>query len=307
MLRYFKGSPEDFVIRYRDGQVSASGRGISFWYWSYNTNIAVVPVTTLDSPFIFAEATSDFQELAIQGSIAYRITDPLKAAESYDFSNTKTADGQEKIADRLILTIQGHARRVVSRMTLEQALAAATTLGDDLTRELADDPIVAAAGLAIQSVQVSSVRPAPEIQQALQTEYREALQRQADQAIFARRAHALEKEREIKEREVATEIELAERRKTLIDTEARNKLKLAEASVKAQEMELAVYNSVPANIVTALALKGWAEKGAPIGNLSITPDMLTAALAQLANPPPAGSEPKPETKPGKPSVRSAIK
>lgn len=307
MLRYFKGSPEDFVIRYKDGQVRASGRGISFWYLPYNTNVAVVPVTTLDSPFIFTEATSDFQELAIQGSVAYRIVDPLKAAESYDFSNANTADGQEKIADRLILTIQGHARRVVSRMTLEQVLAAATTLGDDLTRELADDPIVAAAGLAMQSVHVSSVRPAPEIQQALQTEYRESLQRQADQAIFARRAHALEKEREIKEREVAAEIELAERRKTLIDTEARNKLKLAEATVKAQEMELAVYNSVPANIVTALALKSWAEKGAPIGNLSITPDMLTSALSQLAKPSVGGETPKPEAKPGKPSVRSAIK
>ncbi|MEO3999858.1 hypothetical protein [Mesorhizobium sp. CAU 1732] len=89
----------------------------------------------------------------------------------------------------------------------------------------------------------------------MQTEYRESLQREADEAIYARRAHAVEKERQIKQSELAAEIELAERRKELVDTEAHNKLKLAEASVKSQEMELAIYEAVPPTTVAALALK----------------------------------------------------
>jgi DNA-directed RNA polymerase subunit L len=289
MISYFKGTPEYHVIRFKNGKIAQHGRGISFWYVPLGATIALVPVTSLDNPFIFTETTSNFQELAIQGSIAFRIVDPLKAAESYDFSSRSrgaaaTGDGRQKIAERLVLAIQSHARRVISQMTLEEALAGATRLGETLTAELGKDAIVGLAGLSIESVHVSSLRPQPEIQQALQTDYREALQRKADEAIYGRRAHALEQERAIKEREVGTEIELAERRKTLVDTEARNKLKLAEAQVKAQEMELGVYSTVPANVVTALALKSWAEKGGAIGNLSITPDMLTSALAQLAAP-----------------------
>lgn len=292
MFGYFKGTPEYHVIRYRNGQIRQHGRGISFWYPTLGTTIALVPVTALDNPFIFTETTSNFQDLAIQGSVAFRIVDAVKASANYDFSTRSRGsaafgDGRQKIAERLVLAIQGHARAAISRMTLAEALAEATRLGDLLTVELGKDTIVASAGLTIESVHISSVRPQPEIQQALQTEYRESLQRQADEAIYGRRAHALEKERAIKESEMATEIELAERRKTLIDTEARNKLKLAEAAVKAQELELAIYADVPANVVTALALKSWAEKGGSIGNLSITPDMLTSALAQLAAPTPA--------------------
>ncbi len=46
----------------------------------------MVPVTSLDNPFIFTETTANFQDLAIQGSVSYWIVDPVKAAEGFDFS-----------------------------------------------------------------------------------------------------------------------------------------------------------------------------------------------------------------------------
>lgn len=288
-IRYFKGTPDFHVMRFKNGAVRQAGRGLSFWYNPFGTTIALVPVTSLDNPFIFTETTSNFQELAIQGAVSYRITDPLKAAEGFDFNlkagqGQLAGDGREKIAERLVMTIQGHTRAVISRMTLAEALAEVTKLGDLLTKQVRSDPIVQTAGLSIESVHITSARTTPETQQALQAEYRESLQRQADDAIYGRRAAALEKERAIKQSEVSTEIELAERRKLLVDTEARNKLTLAEASAKAQELELAVYSATPANVLTAMAFRAWAEKGGSVGNLSITPDMLTSALAQLSVP-----------------------
>jgi hypothetical protein len=300
-IRYFKGSPEFHVILFKNGRAVREGRGISFWYMPLGATIAEVPVTVLDNPFIFTETTANFQELALQGSIAYRIVQPLKAAENYDFSThgarSGRGDGREKLAERLVMAIQGHAQAAIRRMSLAQALAEATQLGAMLTTELSRDPLVATAGLQIENVYVSSARPAPEIQQALQTEYRESLQREADEAIYARRAHAVEKERQIKQSELSAEIELAERRKELVDTEARNKLKLAEANVKSQEMELAIYEAVPPTTVAALALKAWAEKGAAIGNLSITPDMLQNALTQLSAAPAAPPRQEPDRAP----------
>lgn len=287
-IRYFKGTPDFHVMRFKNGAVRQAGRGLSFWYNPFGTTIALVPVTSLDNPFIFTETTSNFQELAIQGAVSYRITDPFKAAEGFDFNlkagGQLTGDGREKIAERLVMTIQGHTRAVISRMTLAEALGEVTKLGGVLTEQVREDPIVQTAGLSIESVHITSARTSPETQQALQAEYRESLQRQADEAIYGRRAAALEKERAIKQSEVATEIEIAERRKLLVDTEARNTLTLAEASAKAQQLELAVYASTPTNVLTAMAFKSWAEKGGAVGNLSITPDMLTSALAQLSAP-----------------------
>ena len=306
---YFKGAPEDFVIRHRSGRVVASGRGLSFWYLSYNTSIALVPVTSLDSPFIFQETSSDFQDLTLQGSVGFRIADPLKAAERFDFSlkgsgrQAILGDGREKITERLMVSIQSQVRQVIAPMTLEQALAVATTLGAQLTEQVRGDTVVEAAGLHIEGVVITAARPTPEIRQALQTDYREGLQKQADQAIFARRAHALQQEKSLKETEVATEIELAERRKLLVDTEARNRLTLAEASAKAQEKELAVYNAASPQLLASLALRSWAEKGGSVGNISISPDMLTNVLSQLAgssNSDAKAAQPKPSpTKPAK--------
>ena len=297
-ISYHKGSPETYVIRYRNGSIQEEGRGISFWYGTLGATIALVPVTSLDNPFIFTETTSDFQDLAIQGSVSFRIVGPVKAAEKFDFSartdrNEVRGDGRQKIAERLVMAIQRHARAVVSRMTLEQALAEVAKFGESLLEQVRQDPVVEAAGLSVESVHISSVRTTPEIQQALQAEYRESLQRQADEAIYGRRAHALERERAIKQSELATEIELAERRKQLVDTEARNRLTLAEASAKAQELEIAIYSAATPGVLTAMVLKAWAEKGGSVGSLSITPDMLTGALAQLAAAPvavPSGTQ-----------------
>ncbi|MER9742494.1 SPFH domain-containing protein [Mesorhizobium sp. M0187] len=288
-ISYFKGTPEYHILRFKNGKIREQGRGISFWYGTFGSTIAMVPVTSLDNPFIFTETTANFQDLAIQGSVSYRIIDPLKAAEGFDFSAKLSradvvGDGREKIAERLVLAIQSRARAVVSSMTLEQALAEVTKLGGNLAELLRNDPIAATAGLSIEEVHITSVQPTPEIRKALQTEYREALQRQADAAIYGRRAWGVEKEREIKQSELATEIELAERNKLLVDTEARNKLTLAEAEAKAQQLELTVYSSAPAHVLTAMAFKAWAEKGGSVGNLSITPDMLTSALSQLSTP-----------------------
>ncbi len=62
ILNYFKGEPNSFVIRYRNGKVKNTGEGLTFWYLKHNTSIAVVPTVSQDAPFIFNENTKDYQE-----------------------------------------------------------------------------------------------------------------------------------------------------------------------------------------------------------------------------------------------------
>ena len=73
ILKYHKGQPNLHIIRYRAGEIAAEGAGVNFWYWPWNTTIATVPLATQEAPFIFNEFTANYQEVAIQGVLTYRL------------------------------------------------------------------------------------------------------------------------------------------------------------------------------------------------------------------------------------------
>jgi hypothetical protein len=105
------------------------------------------------------------------------------------------------------------------------------------------DPAIPEMGLVLVSVNVQRVAPAADVEKALQVPIRESIQQRADQAIFARRADAVENERAIKQNELSTEIELARRQEDLIRREGANRLletqDQAEAERVRTEAELA--------------------------------------------------------------------
>lgn len=112
------------------------------------------------------------------------------------------------------------------------------------------------------------------MQKALEAEYRELLQKNADKAIYERRAASVEEERKIRQREMDTDVELENRRKDLVELQAENSLKLAEAEAKADEMKLEPYGNLAPQALIGLALKEFAGNAGKIGSLNITPDML---------------------------------
>jgi len=267
------------VIRYRRGQVVDHGPGLAFWYLPYNTSIAAVPVVTQDAPFIFNEATRDFQAVAIQGSLTYRLTDPLAAAKFLDFtvdpvSARYRSKDPEKLALRLINAVQANTRTHMNGLSLEEALTKVRDLAAHVLMAVNAEPALKSLGVVVAGLHFTAVQATPEMRKALEADYREALQQKADQAIYARRASAVEEERRIKSREMDTEVELENRKKDLVDTQARNQLALAEAEAKAEELKLRPYGELAPQVLIGLALKEWGSAGGQIGNLTITPDML---------------------------------
>jgi hypothetical protein len=112
------------------------------------------------------------------------------------------------------------------------------------------------------------------MRKALEADYREALQQRADQAIYARRAKAVEEERRIKQREMDTEVELENQKKALVEMQANNRVTLAQAEAKAEELKLGAYAQLAPQQLMSLAFKEWAAGGGKIGNVTVTPDML---------------------------------
>ncbi len=283
LIGYFKGDPTDYVLAYRNGAVAREGAGIAFFYWLPTTSIVSIPTSTQDAPFILNETTGNFQAVTVQGQLTYRIVDPRRMAESLNFtleaqSRDYRSTDPEKLPQRLINAIQAQLRPELARLSLEEALREAAGLAATVLARLKVDPALAGIGVECLNLFFSAVKPTPEMAKALEAEYREGLQRRADQAIYARRAAAVEQERRIKENELSTQVTLEEKRRELVDLEGQNNNAQAEYNARSNEIWLKPWRETDPRVLLALAFKLMGENAGRIGNLTITPDILASIM-----------------------------
>jgi regulator of protease activity HflC (stomatin/prohibitin superfamily) len=300
MLRYFKGQPTDYVLRYSGGRVRAEGAGLAFFYLPYNTQVVAVPTQSLEAAFVFNELTRDYQQITLQGQATYRVRDPKAAAAQLNFRINPTtlayvSDDPEKLGRRVTNLVQVETRAEVARRPLEEAIREATAVAAAVAERVTAAPALAALGVELQTVDFLSARPTPEVAKALEAEYREALLRKADEAVYARRAAAVDEERTIKEKELASDSALEEKRQGLIalqganaiqeaDYQAQARERAATAEAKAAEQQLAVFRALEPRGLLAYALHELGANADRVGNLTIT----TELLAGLLNPPADG-------------------
>lgn len=287
MFKYYKGDPSNFLISYTGGKARHYGTGHSLWYLPLNTTLAKIPVLSQATPFIFTEATANFQEVAIQGQLTYRLKDPAKAAQYLDFTlDTKglyRSKDLDALTQRIINTVQAYTRSGVNTLDLENALSKVKDLSGSVLEQVRMEPDLLMLGVFVENLHFTSVNATAEMRKALEADYRESLQKRADQAIYDRRAAALEEERKLKQRELDTEVELEDRRKDLVDMQAQNNLTLAEAEAKAEELKLNPYGELQPQALVGLALKEWAANAGTVDNLSIGADMLSQLVSWIGD------------------------
>lgn len=279
MFKFFKGDPNSHIFVFKNGKIIRHGKGIDVWFMPMVSSLSVIPVTSVEARFIFSETTGSFQPVAIQGNLTYRLTDPEKLVELLNYTITPKdrsyiSEDPEKLVQRIINTVQSHLRSFVNQLPLEQALTQIGKLSQDVLLSIATDTALKNWGIAVESLHFTSVSAEPEIKKALEASFREQLLREADQAIYARRAAAVEEERNLSERELQTSIELENRKQELVEMQAQNQITLAEGDAKAEELRLKVYESLPSEALLGLALKEWAGNAGNLENLSISPDLL---------------------------------
>ncbi len=285
MFSWFKAEPSEFVIHSSKGTVKRAGTGLSFFYFKPTASIAIVPATTLDSGFVFNEVTGNFQQITVQGQLTYRIKDPRRVAELLDFTikpgaaRAYRSKDPEKLVQRIVNVVQKRTQAALRALSLEQAILRGESLANEVLITVMDDKELAVSGLECLSLHFVSVKPTPEMAKALEAEQREALQKKADGAIYARRAAAVEQERKIKENELATEVALEEQKQALIALQAANSEQEALFRAKATEIELRPYRETDARTLMALAFRSMGENAEKIGTLTLTPDLL-AMLAK---------------------------
>lgn len=309
VLSQLRSEASHYVVRYRNGRPRQSGRGLVFWFRPETASISELPMDDREMTLFVRGRSQDFQAVAVQGSIGWHVADPERLAARVDFSlDLRTGRLQGEPIERIEARIAGLANQTVLQFLGGAPVRALLDAGPEALRgqlhaALAAEPSLAEIGVAVVSVRLTNLAPSSELERALQTPTYEALQQKADEATFARRALAVEKERAIAENELATKTELARREALLIAEEAQNARNRAKgraeaegiaagaeaeriravegARAEAEQARIAIYRDVAPGTLLGLAAQALAGKLDTIEHVTINPDLLATLLGEV--------------------------
>jgi len=309
-VRHLRSEPTYHVLRYRNGDLRRDGAGLAFWFRPIATAVAEVPIDDRELPFLFRVRSADFQELAVQGVITFRVAQPQALARRVDFTlDLETGRWAQAPLEQVAGLLSQLAQQFVVDELGKQDVRAILHAGVAPIRQrieagLRAEPALAELGIELVAVRVADVAPSAEVEKALRQPTREAIQQRADEATFQRRAQAVEKERAIAENELANRIELARREEELVErTGANDRLRASEqaatqriaAEAQAAEIETVegarlqvereraeIQAALPPDVLRALALQELAGALGQVEHLTVTPDLLQPLLAKAA-------------------------
>ncbi|MDI2125328.1 SPFH domain-containing protein [Yinghuangia seranimata] len=321
-LSHLRADPTQWVRHQQRGTVVHEGAGIAFWFRPLTAALSEVPVDDREIQVLFHVRTRDFQDATVQGTVTYRITDPGLAATRLDFG-VAPATGMwrstplDQLASLLTESAQAHAVDALAGLDLTDALTRGLAeVRSRVTAGLTEDARISDSGISVLGVRITSIRAEADLERALQAPARERVQQSADAAGFERRALAVERERAIAENELQNQIELARREEQLVErkglnerrraeeaaaaariqseaqaerdrlsaaTAAENRRLLGAAEAEAHAAHVAAYANADPAVLLALAAQELAERFPEIGQLNITPDLLTGVLGRLSS------------------------
>lgn len=318
--RHLRSAPTAHVLQLHRGRTRRSGTGLSFWFRPLTAVLSEIPVDDRELPLVAHARTTDLQEVTAQVTVSYRFDEPETVARRLDFgidpaTGRWTGSPLEQVAHLLGELTAGHVMDAIAGLTLREAVSSGTAaLRAQVTDALRADERVAATGILVLGARIRSVRADADMERALQTPARESAQAEADRSTFERRALAVERERAIAENELTNRIELATREQQLVAQEGQNArtradeaaaAALIEASAQAERQtvlaaadadttrlrgeadgaaeraRMAAYADVEQSVLVAVALRELAGQLPSIGQLTVTPDVLTGALTAL--------------------------
>ncbi len=308
-VSHLRSDSTSFIVHSRGARVKHSARGISFWFSPLSDSIAEIPMDDREVQLMLHGRSADFQDVTIQGILMYRPADPLRLAERVDFTiDLSTGEWTQRPLDKIALLLthltQEIANTYIARTPIREILVnGIDEIRTRLQDALASAPVIQDLGLAVSSVRVSSVKPSADLEKAIETPTREQIKQAADEAAYARRAAAVEKERAISENEMQNRIELAKREEQLLEQQGQNAKRQAEDAAAAQQIgsdaeaqnvrvvegakaeveraRMELYQDLPTAVLLGLALRDIAGKIGKIEHLNFTPELLSPLISEF--------------------------
>ena len=319
-LRHLSTTPTRHVVHLNRGRVRHCDAGLSFWFDPWSSTVSEVPIDDRELSLVARARTADLQDVTAQVTVSYRFSEPADVVQHIDFAvdpdtGSWTGNPLEQVSQLLGELASGHVMDAMAGLTLREAVSSGgRSLREAIAAGLASDGRLTSSGISVLGARVRSVRGDADMERFLQTPAREEAQTEADRSTFERRALAVDRERAIAENELANRIELAVREQQLVSQEGANARTRAEEAAAAAMIEadadlrrsqlvteataqrvrqvgeaeaaveaakIAGYAQVDHGVLAAMVARELAGALPEISNLTITPDLLTGAMAAL--------------------------
>jgi regulator of protease activity HflC (stomatin/prohibitin superfamily) len=298
------------VLHYRGETLVKSGRGLSLWVWPLSDSVAEVPIDDRDLVLAVHGRTSDYQDVTVQGVVYYRATAPEQLAARVDFAldldrGRYVHEPIARVEALLSQLAQEEVLRYFARTPIHDVLTdGVARLREAIDAALAGAPQLPEFGLTVTAVRITAIRPNPDLEKAIEAPMRERIKQESDEAAFARRALAVEKERAIAENELQNRIELARREELLVEQEGANATRRAQSEATSTQISadaeaarittvegarrgiegqrLALLRDMPGGVLATVAAGAFAEHIERIDSVQITPDLIESIVSRFA-------------------------
>ena len=117
-MPFVRANPNQYLLTGRDGTLLNRGSAVQKYLWP-GTVFVLVPSTKQEAQFAFTQETRDGIPVRFKGIVIYRITNPISAAQLFDFT---AGQGTVQINDLLTHVALGELRHAVSHMTMVECI-----------------------------------------------------------------------------------------------------------------------------------------------------------------------------------------
>lgn len=196
---YFTASPAQYGVARRFGRVRRRGPGISALILPVIDRWEVVPCSSNRITFCAEQITAENQGVQVNGFAIWKISDPEKASQCYDFDDEKAA--VSTLGENLRDVVESAIRHRVANMPLEEVLRKRGSI----ILQLKDETAYMALqwGVIIETVEIREVLIlSATLFEQMQADYRNAMRLMSETS-------ALETEKAIQERKIVQEEKMA--------------------------------------------------------------------------------------------------
>lgn len=241
-LALFRGSPSREITVFSKGKIRRSGTGLSGIMVTTRDSLISVPMGTIACPFGLKCLSSDHQSIAINGTATFLFENTLKLGKTFDFSvgpnGQYLSDDPDKIGDRLAEIMASTIFSATGQKPLNTLLSSQDVLSTEVTAALLRDQALEKTGICLNSLAITSIRPSPDIEKALEAIRSEELKKNADVAIHERQMAAELQDRKLKQEQIQTSKKVHEGEREILETKMETEKRNACLQKEVQEIEL---------------------------------------------------------------------
>lgn len=196
---YFTAGPAQYGMARRFGRVRRRGPGISALVLPVIDRWEVVPCSSNRITFCAEQITAENQGVRVNGFAIWKISDPEKAGQCYDFDDERAA--VTALGENLRDVVESAIRHRVANMPMEEVLRKRGSIILQLKEETAY--MASQWGVLVETVEIREVLILSEtLFEQMQADFRNAMRLKSETS-------ALETEKLIQERKLAQEEEMA--------------------------------------------------------------------------------------------------